>query len=96
MFRNAPLCEVCKTRPATVIVGFRRDGEARVSAWQFTCSSERALNESEAFSIEDAFSNSDAIVDRLAHLQESGRVDWQVFMDMIVRLRDASRNPIAP
>ena len=91
MFRSTPLCEVCQQRAATAIVGFRRVGEATVSTWKFTCSNETASDETESFSIEAFLASADATVDCLAHLHQSGRIDWQSFMDMMVRMRDACR-----
>jgi predicted NUDIX family NTP pyrophosphohydrolase len=91
MFRSSPLCEVCKRRAATAIVGFRQSGEQAVTAWQFTCSAEISDSEAEAFSINEFLASADATVGQLAVLHESGRVDWKSFMDMVVRLRAASR-----
>lgn len=90
MFTSKPLCEVCGSRPATAFVGFRSAHNDKVSQWKFVCANEPA-DESEAFSIADTFASPSAMVERLAHLHQSGRVDWQPFMDMIVRFHSSIR-----
>jgi sigma54-dependent transcription regulator len=89
MVHSEPLCEVCGRNAATVFVGFGTSTDPTVRRWQFTCASERAADETEFFSMADFFASPTATVDRLAHLHESGRIDWTAFMDMIVRLRTA-------
>lgn len=89
MVKNVPLCEVCQREPATVIVGFRKFGSPTVERWQFTCAKETDPEETESFSIAEFFHSPQAMVDRLADMHESGRIDWAPFMDMLVRLRAA-------
>lgn len=88
MFTSKPLCEVCGRAPAIAFVGFRSAAGDKITRWQFVCANE-AADEFEAFSIGDTFASPSATVDRLAHLHESGRIDWLSFMDMIVRLRSS-------
>ena len=95
MFTSEPLCEVCGRETATAFVGFRIGSDPKVGRWQFTCGRERDAAESESFSIAEFFSSPQAMVDQLAHLQESSRIDWKPFMDMLVRLR-AATSPPAP
>ena len=89
MIKHHPLCEACGRRTATVLVGFRPAGAVQVERWQFTCADETAADETESFSLDDFLSSPMTTVDRLAHLHQSGRMDWTPFMDMIVRLRTA-------
>ena len=90
MFKNKPLCEVCGREDATAFVGFRISGENHVARWTFACANEPA-DESEAFSIADTFASPEATVNRLAQMHQSGRTDWQPFMDMMVRFREATK-----
>jgi len=90
MFKHTPLCEVCRTNVATALVGFDRNSDGRVARWQFTCPQERADDEVESFAISNFLAGPEATIDRLAHLHQSGRIDWPAFMDMIVRLREAT------
>jgi len=92
MFTNKPLCEVCGREPATMFVGFKSAADDQVARWQFVCRNEPA-DESEAFSIADIFASPSATVDMLAHLHQTGRMDWQPFMDMIARLRSSTITP---
>ena len=89
MSSGKPLCEICHRNEATVIVGFRAVKKPKVSRWQFTCAEEKATDETESFTIAASFASPYATVDRLAHFQESTRMDWKPFMEMMIRLRAA-------
>lgn len=89
MMSSKPLCEVCGSKLATAIVGFRPDESPMVMRWQFTCADEVDPDESESFSIAEFLASSQAAMERLAHLHQSGRIEWTAFMDMIVRLQAA-------
>lgn len=91
MMKTKPLCEICGRNAATVFVGFRAGTDPNVKRWQFTCASESAPDETESFSMAEFFSSPIATVDQLANLHESGRIDWQPFMAMMVRLRAAMK-----
>lgn len=91
MVQRAPLCEVCGRNVATVFVGFRTATSPIVTRWQFTCASESSVDETESFSMSEFFACPTATVDQLANLHESGRIDWQPFMAMMVRLRAAMK-----
>jgi hypothetical protein len=96
MVQSKPLCEVCGRNTATVFVGFRASTDPTVRRWQFTCTSESAVDETESFSMAEFFASPTATVDRLAHMYESGRIDWQPFMAMMVRLRTAMNKSSEP
>jgi hypothetical protein len=89
MMSGKPLCEVCGSKSATAIVGFRPYQSPTVLRWQFTCADEVDPEESESFSIAEFLASSRAAMERLAHLHQSGRIEWTAFMDMIVRLQAA-------
>lgn len=92
MFKKQPICEICNQHPATAFVGFRPSPESNVSGWQFSCACTTRPDEARSFAIDKFFDNPAATVDKLAHLEETGTMDWHSFMEMMRRFRVATNS----
>jgi len=79
------MCEVCQKRPATSFSWFKR-GE-----WLFTCD---CTSDTETYYIElrKFFKNNGATIDWLAHMSEKDWMDWNDFMKMMHRFREATNS----
>lgn len=86
MFKQTPKCEACGSEDAT---SFSYVGEPGKGRWIF---SGACTSETEVYYIEVAnfFGHPAASVDWLAHIHEKGWVNWNDFMDMMVRFRQAT------
>lgn len=91
MFRKKPMCEKCKKKEA---ISFSLESEwqsnsenyKRTGVWQFTCECNER-KEHRHMRIEDFFKSPAETVDLLAHYHEKEIMDWDNFMEMIVRFR---------
>lgn len=91
MFNKKPMCEVCKKNEA---ISFSLESEwqpnfesyKRTGKWQFTCECNEE-NEQRHIRIDSFFKNPMETVDSLAHYHQKGFVNWDDFMNMMVRFR---------
>lgn len=91
MFHKKPMCEICDKKEA---ISFSLESEwqsnyedyKHTGKWQFTCECNEK-KEKRHINIEDFFKSPMETVDQLAHYHEKGFVNWDNFMDMIVRFR---------
>ena len=79
-----PLCEVCRLEPAT---SFSFVDKRWVFVGNCTSDSERYYIE-----FKRLFRSPAATVDWLAHMHEKNWMDWDSFMDMLTRFRQATES----
>lgn len=93
MFKKQPICEICSERHATVFVGFWSFSHTNMLRWKFVCTScPDEPDEARSFSIDGFFSGPASTVDTLAHMHETGTMDWDSFMEMMRRFRSATNS----
>jgi len=89
VFRKTPMCEVCGRRPAVSFSYFGRAVDSRLRGWKFCCECTDGKEEYYV-PIDEFFASPIATVDWLAHLSEKVWMDWDGFMDMMWRFREAT------
>lgn len=84
-FKTPPICEACGEEEAYSFSTFSPD----YTDWEFTgaCTSQREYYYIE---FDRFFRSSGSVVAWLSHLSKKPGMDWDNFMSMMVRLRDAS------
>ena len=95
MFNKKPMCELCGEKEAisfSLLCDWKAyQGDNRLlkmnGKWKFICD---CVSEERWIKIEDFFKTPAATVDNLAHAHQKEYVDWDEFMDMIVRFRKAT------
>lgn len=95
MFNKKPMCEICNQNEA---ISFSLQSEwqsnfehyKQTGTWQFTCECNEK-KEQRHIDINKFFESPSETVDSMAHFHLKGFVNWDNFMDMIVRFRKAQR-----
>lgn len=91
IFNKKPMCEICKKKEA---ISFSLQSEWQGSPsnykhtgkWQFTCECNEK-KEHRHIVIEDFFKSPSETVDQLAHYHGKEIMNWDNFMDMMIRFR---------
>lgn len=89
MFKKTPICEECGKGEA---VSFSFVGEYSPIGkghWKFCCECTEST-ESRFIQIDQFFSSPSATVDWMAHMHEKTWMDWNDFMNMMTRFREAT------
>lgn len=90
-FNNKPMCEICGKNEA---ISFSLESEWQSNSkdykntgkWQFTCECNEK-KEQRDINIDEFFKTPSETVDFLAHYHQKEIMNWDNFMDMIVRFR---------
>lgn len=95
MLEKKPMCEVCAKKKA---ISFSLESTwqenfeeyKKTGKWQYTCECNEK-KEQRHINIDDFFESPSETVDQMAHFHLKGFVNWDNFMDMIVRFRKSQR-----
>lgn len=95
MFNNKPMCEVCGEKEA---ISFsleskwqdKADKYKETGTWKFTCECNEH-KEQRYIRIDKFFESPTETVDWMDHYHQKGFVNWDNFMEMMVRFRKAIR-----
>ena len=91
MFKQNPVCEVCGKDTASAFVFIQNPVGSWKGSWKFACKC-TTQQESYYVAIDKIFKSPPATVDWLAHLAEKDWVNWNDFMRMMHRFRQATKS----
>jgi len=89
MFKTKPVCEEYNKSEATSFSLISAGSDSSKDNWKFVCEY-TAENEGYYIIIDDFFANPPEAVDWMAHMQEKSWMDWNNFMEMMSRFRNAT------
>lgn len=93
MFKRKPICEECGQNEATFLsfFSFPFDADPSKDVWKFVCecTTKRKIY---SIPIENFFANPPATVDWMAHMNEKTWMNWNDFMNMMERFREATES----
>jgi len=87
-FPKEPKCQICKIKEATtfVLAGQTYDK----AKWWFTCIECNVEYEKYYFNIDKFLNSPPSTIDWLSHLHQKNWINWDNFMDMIIKFRKES------
>lgn len=89
IFKKTPICEVCGKQEATSFSFIEEDPETGEGHWKFCCEC-TSDHENYYIQFDRFFSNPAAAVDWMSHMSEKSWMDWNDFMNMMTRFREAT------